>query len=232
MIVTPSGERLRLVTQPDHAHVASEILALWRSDGLPGHPRRSELLLAAREHDNGWREADAAPRLDARGRPADFRDFPTPERMEVWRRGISRLAEAHAYAALLVAEHAIALHEARRAEPEWAAFLAELGERRSELMATAGAGEADLAADYRFLHLADAVSLTACAGLALLRAYGTSGRRAGDVLSLSPFPLGGRTTFRVPCRYVPDRPYRGEADLAAELGPARWEELLFRLAPP
>ena len=70
MIVVPEGATLLLVTQPDHAHLSGELLSLWRAGGLPENPRRADLLFAAREHDNGWREADAAPRWDAaRGRP-------------------------------------------------------------------------------------------------------------------------------------------------------------------
>src|SRR5262249_53740757 len=71
--VVDLGRELRLVTQPDHAHLSGELLSLWRADGLPAHPRRAETLFAGREHDNGWREADAAPRWDAAaGRPRDF----------------------------------------------------------------------------------------------------------------------------------------------------------------
>ena len=35
MIVVDEGEELRIVTQPDHARFAAELLSLWRSDGLP-----------------------------------------------------------------------------------------------------------------------------------------------------------------------------------------------------
>jgi hypothetical protein len=230
VIVNADGGRLRLVTQSDHAATAAEILALWRADGLPDHPRRAELLRAAREHDNGWREADAAPRLEADGRPADFRRFPEAERRAVWRRGVARLAPAHPYAALLVAEHALVLHRERAGEPEWAEFAQELEEQQAELAATVGLPTLELAADYRFLHLADLVSLTACGAWESFQDHDLKGRRSGSTLLLDPFPLAGSTTFKVPCRHIPDRPYAGEADLAGELGPARWEELSFRLS--
>lgn len=49
------ADRWVLTTQTDHAFFSGEVLSLWREDGLPQHPRRGDLLFAAREHDNGWR---------------------------------------------------------------------------------------------------------------------------------------------------------------------------------
>jgi len=50
-------------------------------------------------------------------------------------------------------------------------------------------------------------------------------------LRLSPFPLAGATTLQVPCRRIPNRPYRGDADLGGELATARWGELAVRVVP-
>ena len=106
-----SGASLLLVTQPDHAHFAGSLLALWTADGLPAHPRRSEILFAGREHDNGWRETDAAPRCDpARHRPHDFLTLSPADRIEIWRRGVHRYSGARPYAALLIHQHAVELH--------------------------------------------------------------------------------------------------------------------------
>ena len=77
MIVTRTPSGSRLVTQADHARLAGDILRLVRLPELVEHPRRELLLRAVREHDNGWWEADSAPRLAASGSTAlDFRDFP------------------------------------------------------------------------------------------------------------------------------------------------------------
>src|SRR6185436_12277599 len=112
MIVVDTGETFRLVTQPDHARFAADLLSLWPE--LAGHPRRDDLLFATREHDNGWREADAAPRWDAgQGRPHDFLSLPEPERALLWRRGIGRFRASRPGAALLVAHHAAVLHRDR-----------------------------------------------------------------------------------------------------------------------
>lgn len=236
MIVTPASDgELRLVTQTDHAHLAGEILSLWRADALPAHPRRAEIVFAARRHDNGWREEDAAPRVDREtGRPADFTTLPRAARIELWLRGTERFAAERPYAALLVTEHARALHHDRRGDVRWEEeLLAPLDERRRELLEVTGADPVEVAADYRFIALADRLSLIACAGWTDL--YAAHGYRAAwrpPTLVVEPFPLAGATTFRVRARTIPDRAYPGDAVLGATLAAARFEELAVRLAPP
>jgi hypothetical protein len=56
------------------------------------------------------------------------------------------------------------------------------------------------------------------------------GRIEDGTVRLAPLPLAGATTFRVPCRRIPLRQYRGDADLGGELAAARWEDLRVRLA--
>ena len=40
MIVVPEDSSFLLITQPGHAHLAGEILSLWRAGGLPGTVRQ------------------------------------------------------------------------------------------------------------------------------------------------------------------------------------------------
>src|SRR5262245_63540953 len=54
MIIRADGASLLFITQPYHARLAADLLSHWK--GFADHPRRAALLLAAREHDNGWRE--------------------------------------------------------------------------------------------------------------------------------------------------------------------------------
>ncbi len=241
MIVVDEGDSLLLVTQPDHARLAGELVALWREDGLPDHPRRSDLIFAVREHDNGWREADAAPTSDpaAGGVPYDFRSLPDGGRREIWSRGTRRFAADRPYAALLVTLHALALFRDREGDPDWEGPLAAWRERRDELAERSGADLEEAARDYRFLELADAASLAVCTrGERTFERKWPDGARRGrfeaasDSLFLAPFPLAGATTFRVPCRHIPKRLYRGDADLGGELAAARWGELRVRVAAP
>ncbi len=229
MIVTPIGESLRLITQNDHAHLSAEILSLWLTDGLPEHPRRQELLFAAREHDNGWRETDAAPFCDPEsGLPYDFMSLPYAERWRIWRRGPARFAASEPYAALLITRHAQALHRHHSGDADWAevfAAWAELADELEEQTVTEGA-----AADYRWIDLTDLLSLTLCGGWSQpFERYGFRGEVDGGVLALDPFPLAGATTFRVPCREIPVRRYASDADLAVELAKAHWHDCEVRL---
>lgn len=259
MIVFDEGDAYRFVTQPDHARFAGELMSLWREHGLPAHPRRDDLLFAVREHDNGWREADAAPRWNAAaGRPHDFLSVPGEVRLEVWRRGTERFAGERPYAALLVALHGLALAgwqssgtgesggSGESSDPggEAAADLAaELEERADELAEAAGVARSEAAADYPFLAFADAASLAVCnrwnepferpapaaAGGGSLR-----GRfePTTETLYLDPFPLAGATRFDIPVRRIEKRLYAGDADLGGELAAARWGRLDVRVSPP
>jgi hypothetical protein len=233
MIVVAESPSLLLVTQSDHAHFAGEVAALWRTDGLPHHPRRAELLFAIREHDNGWWEADSAPRCDpTRGRPHDFMTIPRGDRIEIWERGTARFAGEHPYAALLITRHALNLHGDRRGQEDWDAFLDFLEELAGGLVEETGAVEGEIAADYRLLDLADLLSLAVCNRWHdPFERHGLRGELRGGTLHLDPFPLAGTTTFRVPCRRIPERTYRGDADLGGELAAARWGDMQVRIAP-
>ncbi len=233
MIVVPEGSSLLLVTQPDHAHLSGELLSLWRAGGLADHPRRDDLLFAAREHDNGWREADAAPRWDAgRGLPHDFMTLPRQDRIELWERGACRFAAARPYAALLITRHARNLFGGRRGEEDWDTFLDFLEDFERSLLEETGAERRDLAADYPLIDLADLISLTACTRRSEpVERHGVRIVPAPGTIHLAPFPLAGATTFRVPCRRIPLRDYRGDAGLGGELAAARWGEMTVRIAP-
>ena len=236
MIVVPKESSFLLVTQPDHAHLAGEILSLWRADGLPDNPRRDDLLFAAREHDNGWREADAAPRWDAeRGRPHDFITLPARERIAVWERGVCRFAAARPYASLLIARHALNLFGGRRGEEEWDRLLDFLADFENGLIEQTGVEPETLEEDYRWLDLADQISLAACAqwrepaGRYGVRIVPGPADDAKNGIGIAPFPLAGATTFRIACRRIPRRAYGGDADLGGELAAARWEERAVRI---
>jgi len=235
MIFFPdTPDHLVLTTQTDHAFFAAELLGLWRTDSLPENPRRPELLFAAREHDNGWREADAAPRVRPEdGRPHDFMTTPDPVRWEIWQRGVARFASQRPYAGLLTAWHAQTLHEHHRGEPEWQDFLESIDASCEELLATTEADPGTVARDYQFLELVDLISLSACTRWEReFELHGYTFRCDIDTLFLDPLPLAGATSFDIRCRRIPDRHYRGDADLGVELAAARWERRRVRVCSP
>ena len=96
-----------------------------------------------------------------------------------------------------------------------------------------GMTEDDARADYRWLKLADRVSLTVCRndrtqGLEL--EPGRTGFWDGTTLRLRPFPLAGTTTFRVAARWIDDRRYESADELITELATRRWGSFSVQVA--
>ena len=126
MIVVDLGDSLRCVTQGDHAHFAADLLSLCRFPDLERHRRRGSLLEAVRQHDNGWREFDAAPWLDPQtGAPYAFERLPEAQRREIWTRATRRYLADDPTVALLITQHALALHQDRSGDEAWDNWLAE-----------------------------------------------------------------------------------------------------------
>lgn len=122
-----------LVQQPHHAQVSGFLAAHWggvNGFARPGHYPgathkerwRDEVVLGIAEHDNGWWETEAMPRIsDQDSLPIGVGEAapPTQENeftpwitggFDRWRTGIERLTEAHPYAALLTSLHAYWLY--------------------------------------------------------------------------------------------------------------------------
>lgn len=98
---------------------------------LVARRRRESILLATAEHDNGWAEEDAAPTVHpATGGVVDFINATTSVRQTVWPRSVARLAHDR-WAAALVAQHALAVHDRFRAEAAWYLFFTEMEATRS-----------------------------------------------------------------------------------------------------
>lgn len=239
MLVVDLEDRWRLVTQPDHAHLSGRLAALWRTDGLPDHPRRDDILFAAREHDNGWREIDAAPRWNARDRrPHDFISLPTEERNDVWRRGVTRYLDERPYAARLICRHALTLYEGQRDDPAIEDLMTFLDAREEDLAERTGVPTEDVHRDYAWITATDRFSLAVLLGWSEPRSQSfwdhTLEIAVGEpgTLHLDPFPLAGSTTFQVPVRHVEKRDYGGDATLSLALATARFETWKVRVAAP
>ncbi len=134
MIAAGGDGGLTLVTQHDHAALAADLLALWRVDGIAERPRRDTILWAAREHDNGWQESDAAPLVDATGRVQDYRSLAAPLRREIWLRGCRRYADREPLGSWLIVEHGLQLHRRLRDDPDWSDFFDSLDSLQTELV--------------------------------------------------------------------------------------------------
>jgi len=225
VIVRQSGDVLQLITQPDHAALAGEIIA--HAVALAEHPRRSSILLAVAEHDNGWTEPDAAPLIDpATGLPFDFIGAPLEVRQGVWPRGVARLAD-DPWAAALVAQHAIVIFKRYRSDPQWTKFFAAMESTRQLLVEASGLLLPELLADYWFLGLGDLISLTFCNGWTDEQAFDPwSVRLTGSQIAVSPDLFDGNSIpIAIVAKEIPRREYRDEAELREACANARLTSL-------
>ena len=224
MILRGTGRTRLCITQPDHAALAGRIMAAWRADGFGESPRREVILLAVREHDNGWREADRAPILDAGGAVLDFINAPDDVKRAVWPRGSARLAH-EPYAAALVAMHATHVLRRYRDHPAWRRFFDEMDQARARHLASAGESPATLARDYLFVRIGDLLSLTFCNGWTEEQrddaGSGYSARLEGDRLLVTPDPFGGNeVTLEVAARELPAQ-FASQAEASSAFAAAR-----------
>lgn len=237
MIVRPTADGFLVITQADHARFAADFLSLVRLPELIEHPRREELLRAVAEHDNGWWEADAAPRWDPEtGAPLDFRRMPPDVRREIWTRGVERYAQESPGIASRIATHALRLFATFRndsAGAEVTDFISPLERRRDELREAADLSPEQLVTDDTWLRLADEVSLAACTGDSTLvttpgwRAEGSGQPDANEVL-LVPFPFAGPTRLPLRVRHL-STALAVSVAAARVLASPRWEIQFTRI---
>jgi hypothetical protein len=224
VIVRVAGDRLQLITQPDHARLARRIME--HCVPLASASRRRAILHAIEEHDNGWREEDAAPCIDPRtGEIADFITAPVRVRQGVWPRGVARLA-SDPWAAALVAQHAITIYDRNRSDPEWTPFFAEMQNRRDELLHATGLPLDDLLSDYVFVRLADLISLTFCAGWTDAEGFGGwTVQPSSTRIAVAPKAFDGDVPFEIDAREIRNRPFQSDEDLREAVRTAETETL-------
>lgn len=215
MIVRRSAGFLELITQPDHAALSGRIIDAWRADGLPQHPARATILLATREHDNGWIEVDREPLLDpSSGGPFDFVSIPDAVKQPIWPRAADRVGRHAPLAGALIAEHALTVLARHRAEPGWLGFFDAMERERRRLLG--GDVSEAFARDYRFVYLGDLASLIFCNGWTEpFEAHGYRLQLHGNRLELCPNPFDGPLEIAAPARRIPDLRYRSQEDLGA-----------------
>jgi hypothetical protein len=224
MIVRPAGSSQLLITQPDHAALSAHIMREWRAGGFADNPRRDAILLAIGEHDNGWRDVDAAPIVDeATGRIHDFVSAPDPIKRAIWPRGVERLAYAP-YSAALVAQHAVHVYRHKRDDAEWTPFFGEMEALRDRHLGIARLEMKDLLADYPFVRIGDLASLTFCNGWTEQKVDDVSYaiRYDGTRLTISPDPFeGSQAPIEVRARELPSQPFRSSSQAQAAFEESR-----------
>lgn len=225
MIVRRVDNRLQLILQPDHAHLAARVME--HCVPLADRPRRDAILHAIAEHDNGWAEEDAAPSVDpAAGTIVDFVSAPLKVRHAVWPRGVARLAQ-DPWVVALVAQHALTVYDRFRNQPEWNPFFVQMETTRDAMVRKAGMPFGDLIADYEFVRLADLISLTFCTGWTDAQRFSNwTVRPVGTGVRVSPDAFGGKLIpMEITAKEIPDQPFHSDADLRCALSGAKIVQL-------
>ena len=187
---------------------------MQHSASLRSRRRAESILLAIREHDNGWQEEDAAPTLDLEtGKVVDFVTAPLIVRHRVWPRAIGRLSH-DPWAAALVAQHALTVYDRFRSDPRWATFFADLTVLRDDMLAVSGGSIDALAEDYPFVRLGDLISLTFCTGWTEPQRFAEWVVTGVDAtVSIEPNPFDSSLSFEIPAVELPGTVFRSAAEM-------------------
>lgn len=164
-----------LITQHDHAGLAGEIMAYWGNESFSVLEPRDEVLFAVGEHDAGWRQWDASPKIDASsGVPANFSEMDTYDQSVIWEHCFRDHAAEHQYASVLIALHFAKFNQHnldRDPSDENAGMLkAELGKFIKDKVGAELNGFSlddiplDIKVNLKLLQIADIMSLTLCHG--------------------------------------------------------------------
>lgn len=247
------------ITQADHARLAGAIADSWGNERAWSPPPWRELVAATRRHDDGWIAWDEAPTLNERGSPHDFITVPTPERLEIYRRGVEVMRDEHPHAQLLVSMHLVGLFLGRlvpgasklieslqgRDRELVEKFIAEQGVWHEE--APNGMAASDLLAQYRLLQAFDQISLILCLNppdrpssttlsYVPLSAPGSSlapveVRTEGNRATLDPYPLASdQVELSIEGKVLPDQTFEDVEVYRRALAGAEVEELVFTLS--
>jgi hypothetical protein len=194
---------------------------------LRSRARCAAILRAVYAHDNGWREEDAAPRINPdSGGILDFVDAPLTVRHAVWPRAVTRLGDDR-WTAALIAQHAITVYDRFRPDAAWTSFFAAMEQARDSRVAGSGLSHDDLMGDYQFVRLADLISLTFCTGwTGEQRCAEWRIHPSGARVTVTPDPFAGREVpFRIAARQIPSRRFQSDDDLRQALRESETIEL-------
>ena len=164
------AEHYLLVTQDDHARLAGELAAAFKSSWLT--ELSDEIVEAIAMHDCGWRELDEEQLASVRDgeRPRSFLDMSVPHFLAAWTKSIERTSERTPVGGAVVsvhfsrlAEYRLGLHQdAPDGTRALSRFVEDESERRRRLVAPCGVSPIPFFVDA--LQLCDLASLYLCCG--------------------------------------------------------------------
>lgn len=224
MIVLKSRAEAIGITQEDQAAFSAALLEEWNDQSLKHEPRREQIIRATRECNNGFREYDAAPRIDPKTNlPVDYRKITPEEINEIWMRASERLLDDDPYVALLITHHAYTLHEhTQNRTGVWKDFFITLAQRRGRIRDELGLTHNDIEHGYSYLRMANwfAKSYLTKPKLGSEKPVIYAGykvTRADDELRIRPFPFVDDLTFTMPVIPLDKRGYGSEEEMQKAL---------------
>ncbi len=247
MILRRFQSRLLIVRQTDLMAISGDLAAAWGNGLFPRPEPFAPLIVAAAQHDAGWAEWEAAPKVDpATRRPYQFTDLPIEHHLAFYQRGVNEVAVKGAHSGLLVNLHCQGLYNQRfgiapemtmrRLAPaqEAAVRHATVALRRQEreLGRLVRIELPTLWEQYDLLQTFDLLSLVLCMPPIQERQVGPVTLRPidDDEIAIEPWPF--REPFlavAVPGRLIADRDYADDADLRHELAAAEAVRLTYSL---
>jgi hypothetical protein len=241
-----------LVTHVDHARLAGAFAAQWGNDLFPSPEPRERVLRGIRSHDDGWAARDQQPQITRQGKPSAFsvelvgkysafEEIDLTDYLAVRDRAVRVVAEADAYAALLVSMHTYNLLTARAdrttIQPDQLPLLDAFLDRQLQFqqqlkarLAAEGIPLAEAEHHFRLLQACDNLSLLSCVDYAkpsdLLHSLplhnGADSRVAVASLgkrhfSLAPYPFAtSPLVFDLPARHVEGKHFSSAEHLQNE----------------
>jgi len=237
---TWNSDKWLLTAQPEHDRLADIIGSAWNfPDGKPS----DEVFKALIGHDDGWKEADAAPMVKENGDPCGFQEIKLADALPIYERSIEIRKEAGLlYAAALVTGHFLKLAEsadlARASIKDAIAcgqFLARQRKTLANLKEVIGKDEAGQTLlekyddDLRFLQVCDYLSLLLCTDftgeetiedvpyLAEGNTLRVKRKNSSLALMLSPLPFKKNVRDHLTSWIVPYIPYDSSEELCAAM---------------
>lgn len=113
MIVSRDSGGLRVVFQVDHQDQCLLAARAWGNDTFARIDPWEPIEHAAAVHDEGWRQWEAAPEIDANGRPMDFPDLARERHVRLYEDGIAASERHGPEVGLLVSMHGLGLYRSR-----------------------------------------------------------------------------------------------------------------------
>ncbi|MCM3569268.1 DUF3891 family protein [Neobacillus mesonae] len=108
MIIREREDRFIMIKQHDHAKISGTIAQNWKNSYFNGMDWKDEVILAIREHDCGWIEADSDPLWNIQqDKPYSFTDYPIESKTVIYKKGIDEVERKSKYASLLCSLHYI-----------------------------------------------------------------------------------------------------------------------------